>query len=393
VTRTSHPAPAARSTHHPAFLGLAATIGLSFALGVGPARADSLTSAPFGTLPNGTVVQQYTMTNAQGLSVRFLSLGGCITEIDTPDRNGHFADIVLGYQDLAGYDSNNTYFGAIVGRYANRIAKGTFTLEGKTYHLPINNGVNSLHGGTVGFNTQIWQVTSKPVSDGVAASLTYTSPDGQDGYPGTLSVTVTYTLTDSNALRIDYQATTDKPTVVNLTNHSYFNLRGNGSGSALDELVQINADSYTPTDATQIPTGAVEPVAGTPMDFRKLTPIDARIREPFQQLILAQGYDHNWVLNKPRPDALTYAAKAYDPETGRILTVFTTEPGVQLYTSNFLNGSLIGSSDTVYRQGEGFTFETQHFPDSPNHPNFPTTELKPGQTFHSVTIFRFSTDG
>jgi aldose 1-epimerase len=300
---------------------------------------------------------------------------------------------VLGYSSLAGYDSNPAYFGAIVGRYANRIAKGTFTLEGKTYHLPVNNGPNSLHGGATGFNTRTWNVTAKTVSGGVAAVLTHTSPDGQDGYPGRLAVTVTYTLEDSNALRIDYEATTDKPTVVNFTNHSYFNLRGNGSGSALGTLVQINASSYTPTDATQIPTGEIAPVAGTPMDFRTLTPIDARIRAPFAQLTLAHGYDHNWVLNKPGPDALSYAAKAYDPETGRILRVFTTEPGVQLYTGNFLTGAIVGSANGAYRQGDGITFETQHFPDSPNHPNFPSTELKPGETFRSVTIFRFATDG
>ncbi len=387
MPRTIPSAPATRLAA-PATLCLAAGIFLASA----PARADSLTSAPYGTLPDGRPVAQYTLTNAHGITVKFLSLGGCITEIDTPDRIGRFADIVLGYRNLAGYDSDATYFGAIVGRYANRIAKGSFTLDGNTYHLPVNNGPNSLHGGTIGFNLELWKVTPQAVSNGVAAVLTYTSPDGQDGYPGTLDVTVTYTLEDSNALRIDYEATTDKPTVVNFTNHSYFNLGGNGSGSALGALVQINASSYTPTDATQIPTGEIAPVAGTPMDFRHLTPIDARIRAPFAQLILAHGYDHNWVLNKPRPGALTYAAEAYDPANGRILRVFTTEPGVQLYTANHLDGTITGSADSTYRQGDGFTFETQHFPDSPNHPGFPSTELDPGQTFRSVTIFGFSTD-
>ncbi len=265
------------------------------------ARADELARAVYGTLPDGRTVDLYTMRNAHGMIVRFISLGGCITEIDTPDRSGHLGNVVLGYRDLAGYDSDKTYFGAIAGRYANRIAKGTFALDGKTYHLPINNGPNSLHGGTTGFNLQIWNVAPKPVANGVAAVLTYTSPDGQDGYPGTLEVTVTYTLEDSNALRIDYAATTDKPTVLNLTDHSYFNLDGNGSGSALDQLVQINADAYTPTDATQIPTGQIAPVAGTPMDFRTLHPISAEIEAPFSQLVLAHGYDHNWVLNKTAP--------------------------------------------------------------------------------------------
>ena len=369
----------------------AAAISLGM-LAAAPADAAMISSAPYGKLPDGQTIDRYTMRNDHDMTVTFINLGGCITAIDVPDRRGDVADVVLGYPGLSGYDSDNTYFGAIIGRYANRIAKGTFTLDGKTYHLPINNGVNSLHGGTSGFNLQVWKVAPHTVPDGVAATLTYTSPDGQDGYPGTMHVTVTYTLEDSNALRIDYQATTDKPTVINLTNHSYFNLGGNGSGSALHQMVQINADSYTPTDATQIPTGQIEPVAGTPMDFRKLHPIDAEIDAPFHQLVLAHGYDHNWVLNKSKPGELTFAARAYSPKTGRILDVYTTQPGIQLYTSNYINGSLIGSSGTVYRQGAAYTFETQHFPDSPNHPNFPSTELDPGQVFHSTTIFRFSTD-
>lgn len=357
-----------------------------------PAHADTSSHALYSTLSDGRAVEMYTLRNASGMVLRFLSLGGCITEIATPDRQGRLDNIVLGHNSLAGYNSNVGYFGAIVGRYANRIAKGRFTLNGQTYQLPINNGPNSLHGGTNGFNLQIWHVTPRAVPHGVAADLTYTSPDGQDGYPGTLKVQVTYTLEDSNALRIDYQASTDKPTVINLTNHSYFNLNGNGSGSALRQLVQINADSYTPTDATQIPTGEIAKVAGTPMDFRTLRAIDAGVRAPFEQIILAHGYDHNWVLNKTHPGELSFAARAYAPQTGRILEVYTTEPGVQMYTSNYLQGNLVGSSNTVYRQGEGYTFETQHFPDSPNHPNFPSTVLNPGEVFKSTTIFRFSTD-
>ncbi len=376
---------------------LAGTIGFVgmavFALGIVNARAAGITRAPYGTLPDGRAVEIFTMQNDHGMTVKFLNLGGYITEIDVPDRHGHADDVVLSHANLQGYNSNVGYFGAIVGRYANRIAKGTFTLNGTTNHLPLNNGPNSLHGGTEGFNTQIWQVTPQSGPDSVSATLAYTSPDGQDGYPGALNVQVTYTLDQSNALRIDYQATTDKPTVINLTNHSYFNLDGNGSGSALHQLLQINADSYTPTDATQIPTGEIAPVAGTPMDFRTMHPIDAQIRAPFDQIILAHGYDHNWVLNKTQPGELSFAAKAYSPKTGRIIEVYTTEPGIQIYTSNYMQGNLVGSSHTIYRQGEGYTFETQHFPDSPNHPNFPSTVLNPGQTFRSTTIFRFSTDG
>ncbi len=361
-------------------------------LGAVSAAAASITHAPYGTLPDGRQVDLYTMQNANGVTVKFLSLGGCITEIDIPDRKGDAGNIVLGHDGLQGYNSNTGYFGAIVGRYANRVAKGSFSLNGQTYHLPINNGANSLHGGTEGFNLQVWQVTPRSAADNASAVLTYTSPDGQDGYSGTLTVQVTYTLDDSNALRIEYQAATDKPTVLNLTNHSYFNLDGNGSGSALHQLLQINADSYTPTDATQIPTGEIAKVAGTPMDFRVLRPIDSQIRTPFQQIILAHGYDHNWVLNKTQPGELSFAARAYSPHTGRILEVYTTEPGVQVYTGNGLQGTLTGSSHTLYRQGDGYTFETQHFPDSPNQPGFPSTMLNPGQVFHSTTVFRFSTD-
>ncbi len=366
---------------------------LAVVAGASAAQADDITHSSFGTLANGQTVDQYTLTNAHGMVVKFITLGGCITAIEVPDRNNKIGNIVLGFKDLSGYAvKNSTYFGAIVGRYANRIAKGQFTLDGQTYHLPINNGVNSLHGGTTGFNLQLWKVSTKTVNDGVAAVLTYTSPDGQDGYPGTMKVTVTYTLEDSNALRIDYEATTDKPTVINLTSHDYFNLNGNGSGSALGQLVQINADSYTPTDATQIPTGEIAPVAGTPMDFRTLRPIDSEIYDNFDQLLMAHGYDHNWVLNKPQAGGLSFAAEAYAPKTGRIMKVYTTEPGVQFYTGNYLDGTTVGSDDKLYRQGEGYTFETQHYPDSPNEPKFPSTVLKPGQTFQSTTIFKFSTD-
>lgn len=372
-----------------AMAAMAVTIPL---LSAGVALADSISHKSFGTLANGQNVDEYTLINSHGMVLKFITLGGCITAIDVPDRNGKFNNIVLGYQSLAGYDTDAYFFGGIIGRYANRIAKGTFTLDGHTYHLPINNGVNSLHGGTTGFNLQIWHVVTKTVPDGVEAVLTYTSPDGQDGYPGTMKVQVTYTLEDSNALRIDYQATTDKPTIINLTSHDYFNLNGNGSGSALGQLVEINADSYTPADATQIPTGVIAPVAGTPMDFRTLRPIDSRINDDFEQLLLGHGYDHNWVLNKEKPGEMSFAAEAYAPKTGRIMKVYTTQPGVQFYTSNYIDGSIVGSNGTIYRQGAAYTFETQHFPDSPNHPNFPSTVLNPGQVFKSTTIFKFSTD-
>lgn len=350
----------------------------------------SITHQSVGVLKDGRDVEKYTMANASGMVVEFLNLGGCITAIRTPDRHGKFENIVLGHESLEDYNSNKYYFGAIVGRYANRIAKGEFRLGDRAYHLPVNSGVNSLHGGTSGLNLKIWLVEIKHMENGVAAVLTCSSPDGENGFPGLLSIKIIYTLEDSNVLRIEYQATTDKPTVINLTNHTYFNLDGNGSGSALGQFVEINASHYTPTDATQIPTGEILPVDDTPMDFRSLRPIDSLLNYPSEQLAMAHGYDHNWVLNKEKPGAFNYAAKAYSPKTGRVMLVSTTEPGLQFYTANYLDGSSVGSSLTLYRQGEGYTFETQHFPDSPNHPNFPSTVLEPGQIFCSVTTFSFS---
>ncbi|HWA80455.1 MAG TPA: aldose epimerase family protein [Acetobacteraceae bacterium] len=350
-------------------------------------------SAPFGTLSDGRAVEIHSLRNRNGITVKFLSYGGIITEINVPDRRGKFANIVLGLGSLQEYQAHSPYFGAIVGRYANRIAKARFTLDGRTYHLPVNNGPNALHGGPDGFDKQIWSVRCEEGNDGARAILSHTSPDGQAGYPGTLEVTVTYAIDNTNAFRIDYEAVTDRKTVINFTNHSYFNLAGNGSGSVDHQLLQINADRYTPTDEDQIPTGAIDPVSGTPLDFRTLTPIGARLTDPFPQLLLARGYDQNWVLNKARPNDLSFAARAYDPASGRILDVDTTEPGIQIYTSNHLNGAFVGSSGTSYRQTAAFTLETQHFPDSPNHPNFPSTELSPGEVYRSTTIFRFSTDG
>jgi aldose 1-epimerase len=365
------------------------------ASGVYPAMAATLTTEPFGTTGDGKAVSLTTMSSANGLTVKFISYGGIITQILAPDRNGHPADIVLGFASLHDYETNSAlgglYFGALIGRYANRIAKGRFSLDGKDYTLAVNNPPNALHGGTKGFDKRVWDVT--PVSTSgpsVSATLRYVSPDGEEGYPGTLKVAVTYKLDDDNTLSIHYQATTDKDTVVNLTNHSYFNLAGAGSPDGVaPQMLMINADTYTPIDHTSIPVGKNEPVHGTPFDFRKSTAIGARMRTDNQQLLWAQGYDHNWVLNKSgdaRQPQL--AAEAYDPVSGRTLQCLTTEPAVQFYTSNFLKGTYAGIGG-IYRQTDAFTLETQHFPDSPNHPDFPTTELKPGQTFDSTTIFKF----
>ena len=354
--------------------------------------AGTLEHAPYGNTQSGQAVDIFTMTNDHGTRVRFLSYGGVITEIDVPDRAGRLDNIALGQRGLLEYETLPGHFGAITGRYANRIGGARFTLDGQTYHLIANNGANTLHGGPNALDHQVWTVVPGEAQNGVAAVLGYVSKDGDQNFPGTLTTKVVYTLTDDDVLQIDYTATTDKDTVVNFTNHSYFNLAGNGSGSAADQLLLINADRYTPTTPDQIPTGEIAPVDGTPLDFRQIMPIGARLHSDFQQMVYARGYDHNWVLNKREGDGLTFAARGYDPRTGRAIDCLTTEPAVQVYTGNGLNGSLVGSAGTTYRQTEGFTMETQHFPDSPNKPNFPTTELRPGQEFHSTTVYRFSTD-
>ena len=354
--------------------------------------AAMLDHAPYGRTQGGQAVDIFTMTNDHGLRVRFLSYGGIITEIDVPDRAGRLEDIALGLRTLREYETLPGHFGAITGRYANRIGGAQFTLGGQTYHLIANNGPNTLHGGPNALDHQVWTASPTQAPDGVAATLSYVSPDGDQNFPGTLTTHVTYTLTNDNALRVDYAVSTDKDTVINFTNHSYFNLAGNGSGSVADHTLLVNADRYTPVGPDLIPTGEIAPVEGTPLDFRQMLPIGARLSSAFQQMVYAHGYDHNFVLNKGPGDSLTFAARAYDPRTGRIIDCFTKEPGVQIYTSNGMNGSVVGSSGTTYRPTEAFTLETQHFPDSPNKPNFPTTELKPGQDFHSTTIFRFTTD-
>ncbi|MDE3126754.1 MAG: galactose mutarotase [Gemmatimonadota bacterium] len=350
--------------------------------------APTVSAAPFGVLANGDSVHVYTLTNANGIELRALDYGGVIQSLRTPGRDGKFADIVLGFDTLAQYVKLSPYFGAIVGRYANRIAKGKFTLDGKQYTLAVNNGPNALHGGLVGFDKVVWH--AQPFHDDSSAGVvwSHTSPDGDQGYPGTMQLRVTYTLTNDNRLAIDYQATTDKPTIVNLTNHSYFNLAGAGSGDVLKQLMTIDADSVTPVDSTLIPTGKLEAVAGTPLDFRTPTPIGAHIADKNQQLKYAGGYDFNYVLNRTDTTSMVHAARAEDPASGRTLDVYTTQPGLQLYTGNFLDGSFAGIGGTYVHRG-AFTFETQHYPDSPNHPNFPSVVLRPGQTYHQRTVFAF----
>lgn len=343
----------------------------------------------FGKMPDGRTVELYTLKNGKGMEAAITTYGARIVSIVVPDRDGHRADVVLGFDNLQGYLGKDPYFGATVGRFANRIANGEFKLDGKTYKLPINNGPNSLHGGTVGFDKKVWtahEVSQNPPS----VEMSYLSKNGEEGYPGDLTVKVKFTLTDGDELRLDYTATTDKDTVVNFTNHSYFNLSGEGSGSILGEEMMINADSFTPINANMIPTGEIKSVEGTPFDFRKLTPIGARINEDNQQLKFAHGYDDNFVINRKGP-GLVLAARAVDPESGRTLECFTTEPGLQFYTGNFLDGTIHGKGGKVYGNRSAFTFETQHYPDSPNHPNFPSTELKPGEMFHQTTVFKFGT--
>ncbi|GAA4135322.1 aldose epimerase family protein [Actinomadura keratinilytica] len=335
----------------------------------------------FGVLPDGTPVHRYTLTSG-ALRVRVLTYGCVVQTLEAPDRDGVPANVVLGCATLDDYVTRSRYFGAVVGRYGNRIAGGRFRLDGREYTLPRNNGANSLHGGEQGFDKRVWDVAD--AGDG-SIVLTYVSPDGEQGYPGTLRATVAYTVTD-DALRIDYRATTDRPTVVNLTNHSYFNLAGEGSGTVYGQRLAIDADRYLPVDANQIPLGEPAPVAGTPFDFTKPQPIGARIRETHPQLLVGKGYDHTFVLNGGE-----VAARAEDPRSGRVLEVLTSEPGVQFYSGNFLDGSHIGTGGLAYRQGDAFCLETQHFPDSPNQPSFPSTVLRPGEEYRSTTTFRFST--
>jgi aldose 1-epimerase len=339
----------------------------------------------YGTTAVGTAVDEYTLTNANGVEVKFITYGGIITSIRVPDRRGQMANVNIGLSSLKNYETKNPYLGALIGRYGNRIAGGKFTLEGTEYSLAVNNGKAALHGGQKGFDKVIWNAQSA----GSGIELSYLSPDGEEGYPGNLSTKVTYSLNDKNELRLDYTATTDKATVVNLTNHAYFNLAGEGSGTVENHIMTINADRFTPVNEDLIPTGELAPVDGTPLDFRLPRQIGGAIRSSWPQIVLARGYDHNFVINRANTTDLVFAARAYDPGSGRTMEVWTTEPGIQFYSGNFLDGTVLSAGGWLIRQGDGFCLETQHFPDSPNQPTFPTTVVKPGETYNSTTVFRF----
>jgi aldose 1-epimerase len=370
---------------------LALAVFASFPLGVALSAADASgpSPQPYGKTREGTPVERYSLKNAHGVEIDIITWGGIVTRIVVPDRQGKLGDIALGFDRLEPYLEPHPFFGALVGRYANRIANGQFTLNGRTYTLAKNNGPNSLHGGLRGFDKRVWKGRGVLTGEGPGVELTYVSADGEEGYPGTLTAKVTYTLTDTNELRIAYEATTDKDTVVNLTNHSYFNLAGVGAGDILSHEVQILADRFTPVDSTLIPTGELRPVKGTPFDFRTPTRIGARINADDEQIRFGKGYDHNFVLDGPA-GTLRRVARVTEATSGRVLEVETTEPGVQFYTGNFLDGSIKGKG-AVYDFRTGFCLETQHFPDSPNQPSFPSTVLKPGQTYRTTTVYRFST--
>ena len=350
----------------------------------------SVTKETFGKTSAGETVDLYTLRNVNGMETKITNYGGIVVSLTAPDRNGKFADVVLGFNDLENYlTKNDPYMGAIIGRYGNRITKGRFKLNGVEYKLAVNNGENHLHGGIKGFDKVIWTGRELKMKAGPAVVLTYLSKDGEEGYPGNLRVRVVYTLTNRNELKIDYSATSDKDTVTNLTHHSYFNLAGEGNGDILNHRVIINGNRFVPTDAGSIPTGELKTVAGTPFDFLNATAIGARINQDDQQLKFGNGYDHTWVING-RAGTLRRAAIVVEQTTGRGMQVFTTEPGVQFYTGNFLNGTLTGKSGKPYPRRSGFCLETQHYPDSPNQPSFPTTTLRRGRTYTSTTIYRFT---
>lgn len=355
------------------------------------ALAKSIEKAPFGKTPDGRDVDLYVLTNKNGAQVSITNFGGIVVSIKVADRQGKLGDVVLGYDSVDGYVKDSAFFGALIGRYGNRIAHGKFSLGGVTYTLAQNNGENSLHGGKMGFNKVLWDAREVSTKDGPALELKYTSKDGEEGYPGNLSVTVVYTLTNHNELKIEYTATTDKATVLNLTNHSYFNLAGPGGSDILQHQLTLHANQFTPVDSGLIPTGELRGVQRTPFDFRQPTAIGARIDQEDEQLKLGKGYDHNFVLNNKKRGSLALAARVAELASGRVMEVWTTEPGIQFYSGNFLDGTIHGKGGQVYQRRSGLCLETQHFPDSPNHPNFPSTVLKPGERYQTTTIYKFST--
>lgn len=370
-----------------------AAMAASLAVATIPALCKSGEANPkmekraYGTTKDGQAVDLYVLSNKHGMEATLTNYGATLIALKVPDKSGKSGDVVLGFDNLQGYESGKAFFGATVGRYGNRIGKAEFTLDGKKYELPKNDGPNHLHGV---FNKVIWSAKDVSTAAGDAVEFTYLSKDGEEGYPGNLNVKVTFTIpADKNELRIDYHATTDKDTVVNLTHHSYFNLSGPGSGDILKDELTLHASRFTPVDATLIPTGELRKVAGTPFDFLKATPIGSRIEQDDEQLKVGKGYDHNWVLDRKGP-GLDLAAEVYDPQSGRVMDVLTTEPGIQFYTGNFLDGTVQGKEGKTYTHRSALCLETQHFPDSPNHPSFPTTELKPGKVLHSTTIYKFS---
>jgi aldose 1-epimerase len=353
--------------------------------------AEGITSEPWGEV-EGEEVMLYTLTNANGMEVKVTNYGGIITSVLVPDRDGTMENVTLGFTNLDEYVEGHPYFGNITGRYANRIARGTFDIDDENFYLALNNGPNTLHGGEKGFDKQVWAGEEVSGEGEVGVKMSRVSPDMEEGYPGNLDVEVTYTLTDNDEIRIDYHATTDEPTHVNLTNHAYWNLAGEGSGSAESHELTLMASNYTPVDENLIPTGEIAPVAGTPLDFTTPHPIGERVRDDFEQLLLGRGYDHNFVLDRSSPDdsSLIVAARVVEPESGRTLEISTTEPGIQFYSGNFLDATEVGGAGKMYRQGDGFALETQHYPDSPNHPEFPSTLLEPDEEFNSTTIYAFS---
>jgi aldose 1-epimerase len=368
--------------------GIAMIAGVAFCQSNG--KADLMIKKElFGRLSDGRQANLFTLKNASGMTLKLTDYGATVVSVSVPDRNGKFSDVTLGYDSVSGYANGNVFFGGVVGRYANRIAGGKFKLDGKEYQATVNDGRNCLHGGKVGFHKVLWTGEQFETPKGPAVKFSYLSKDGEEGFPGNVTVTVTYTLQDDNSIRIDYTGVTDKTTVLNLCNHSYFNLTGDPTKTILDHELMINADDFTPVDSFLIPTGKIASVGGTPFDFRKMTSVGARIDQDDPQLKICRGYDMNWVLNG-YSKRVRKVAELFDPSSGREMDVFTDQPGLQFYSGNFLNGSEIGKSGVKYQYRTGLALETQHYPDSPNEPKFPPVTLKPGQKYHTTTIYKFS---